>query len=84
VKKSKVFNTVSELNKAYNEIRTDIIERHGNKNGTKVRLKNAIMLYQKLNNEWVRMCSTKTDMISKIKMCELYKVNAEFMLKARV
>jgi hypothetical protein len=79
---SKSFETVKELNKEYEIVRDDILVRHGFEKGAKVRLKNAIMMYQKFNGEWVRTTSVKTNMIDRVKMYD--GLNAEFMLKAMV
>lgn len=74
-------STVAELNKYYNLLRDNILVRHGVKAGQKVRLKNAIALYQRFPNGWIKITSVKSDMVDKVKM---YQGKAEFMLKALV
>ncbi len=78
------FKTVKEFNKQYDLVRKDILERHGYKEGDKVRLKNAIMLYQDFNGQWVNASSTKTDMIDRIKMYSLSDKETSFKLQAMV
>lgn len=76
------FNTVQEFNKAYDSVRNDILKRHGITDSKKARLINAIQLYQKFNNNWLKATTVKTDMIDRIKRYD--GKNAEFMLKALV
>lgn len=82
--KSETFRTLSEFNKQYNLIRNDILNRHGYKKGDRVRLKNAIMLYQNFNDQWLPITSVKTDMVNRIKMNEFLNNKNEFKLKALV
>lgn len=76
------FRTVQEFNKAYDLVRDDILKRHGITDSKKARLINAVQLYQKFNNNWVRTSTVKRDMIDRIKRYD--GKNAEFMLKALV
>mgnify|MGYP005827642065 CR=1 FL=1 len=79
------FQTVKEFNKQYNQVRSDILERHGIKDGQKARLKDAIMLYQNFDGTWIKTTSKKTDMIDRIKMQEkVIKKGTEFKLVAMV
>ncbi|MCY9056100.1 hypothetical protein MOE90_20905 [Bacillus spizizenii] len=79
---SKIFQTVKDFKKEYDAMRSDILERHGIKEGQRARLKNAIMMYQKFNCGWVKITSIKTDMIQTIKIHE--ELETKFMLKAMV
>ena len=68
-KESAVFTTLSGFNKAYNEMRDDMIERHGF-TGKKVRLVGAIALTQEFESGYLRRTSVKTDMIEAIRIRE--------------
>jgi hypothetical protein len=75
------FTTLKEFKKAYEEVRNDILVRHGYKPGDKVRLNNVIQLWQKFNDTWVKAGTVKSDMEDRIKM---YQNNGVFKLTARV
>jgi hypothetical protein len=81
MKESKDFSTIKDFNKAYEEVRNDILARHNIKQGTKVRLKNAIMMLQNFNGNWIKVNSTKVDMMDRIKK---YNNEGKFKLKAMV
>lgn len=74
------FDTMAGFNKAYNALRKDIMEAL-NTTG-KVRLNGAIVLMHKFEGgeNFLRITSSKTDMISHIKMYE--GRNAEYKLMA--
>lgn len=78
---SNLFSTVSEFNKAYETIRSDILTRHGIKKGQRVRLKNAIALYQQFDGHWIKITSIKSDMVDRIKA---YNNKGKFKLQALV
>ena len=67
-KESSVFTNLTGFNKAYNEVRDDIIERHGD--GRKVRLVNAVALMQEFESGYLRVTTSKTTMIDWIKIRE--------------
>lgn len=48
-KTDQTFNKLTEFNKQYNLVRKDILQRHGFKEGDKVKLQNAIAMYQNFN-----------------------------------
>ena len=75
------FETMAEFNKAYNTLRDDIMKEL-NTTG-RVRLNGAIVLLQKFegNENFLRITSSKTDMIDHIKMYE--GKNAKYKLMAR-
>ncbi|KTF59857.1 MULTISPECIES: hypothetical protein [Bacillus amyloliquefaciens group] len=77
---SKVFRTVREFNKEYSAMREDILKRKGVKMGKTVRLVKAIILVQRINNEWVETTSAKAHMADRVKLYE--GLGAEFKLKA--
>lgn len=56
---SSIFNTIADFNKQYEILRDDILKRHGYEKGSKVRLKNAIALYQRFNENWIKTTSVK-------------------------
>lgn len=80
---SSKFNTVAELNKQYEILRNDILVRHNIADGSKVRLKNAIFMYQKLNGVFIKVTSTKSDMVDRVKMYSELR-DTEFMLISKV
>ncbi|MFB6499735.1 hypothetical protein [Bacillus haynesii] len=79
---SKVFRTVREFHKEYNNLREDILKRHGVKKGQPARLVKAIILVQRINNEWVETTSAKSHMVDRIK--RYVELGAEFKLKSLV
>lgn len=78
------FSTLKEFNKAYNQLRKEIMIRHNVQEGTKARLKNAIMLYENINGQWLKRTSIKTDMTNHIKLYEAIKKQGQFKLVAMV
>lgn len=83
-KTDQTFNKLTEFNKQYNLVRKDILQRHGFKEGDKVKLQNAIAMYQKFNGYWIKTTTIKTDMIERIKMNDITGEKATYMLKALV
>lgn len=83
-KTDQTFNTLTEFNKQYNLVRKDILQRHGFKEGDKVKLQNAIAMYQNFNGYWIKTTTIKTDMIDRIKMNNLANKEATYILKALV
>lgn len=83
---SDAFKTVREFNKVYNEIRLQILERHGYKQGDKVKLVRAVQLLQSFDGEnYLPSSMVKSDMTDKIRMYEATgKDNVSFKLKALV
>lgn len=78
---SQSFKNVTDFNRAYENVRNDILERHGFKKGDKVRLKQAIMMYQNFDGNWLKASSVKTDMLDRVKR---YDNNGNFKLVALV
>ena len=78
------FSTLKDFRKAYNAIREIILIRHGYKKGDKVKLKNAVMLYQKFDDHWVKCNMIKSDMEDKIKMYEACNKEVYFKLVSLV
>lgn len=81
-----MFTTVKEFNKEYKKLRTEILERHGYKDGDKVILKKAMVLMFSFDGEnFINTgCYSIIDMKDKIKMYELSSQNVIFKLKALV
>lgn len=67
-KESSVFTDLTGFNKAYNEVRDDIIKRHGD--GRKVRLVRAVALMQEFESGYLRITSVKSDMTEWIRVRE--------------
>ncbi|QTG87419.1 hypothetical protein J4048_20625 (plasmid) [Bacillus amyloliquefaciens] len=63
-------------------MRDDILKRNGVKKGQPARLVKAIILVQRINNEWIETTSAKSHMVDRIKRYE--GLGAEFKLKALV
>ena len=78
------FSTLKEFNKAYNQLRKDIMIRHNVQEWTKAMLKNAIMLYENINCQWLKRTSVKSDMTDHIKLYEVLKKQGQFKLVAMV
>ena len=79
-----MFTTIKKFNKEYKKLRTEILERHGYKDGDKVRLKKAMALMFSFDGEnFINTgCYSIIDMKDKIKMYELSSQNVIFKLKA--
>ena len=81
------FTTVKEFNKQYENLRTEILERHGYKPGDPVRLKKAMVLMFSFDNGENFISTgqyTITGMKDKIRMYEMSDSNVVFKLKALV
>lgn len=79
----KEFNDFKGFNKAYNELRLEIIERHGYKPTDKVRLNGVVVMYQNFGHGWLKTGTVKTDMIERVKKYE-GKKHARFKLESLV
>lgn len=78
------FSTLKEFRKVYEEVREDILTRHGYKKGDKVKLKNAVMLWQNLSGQWVKCSSVKGDMEDRIRVYEVSGKETLFKLTSLV
>lgn len=84
---SQSFKTVREFNRIYKEMRLQILERHGHKQGDKVKLVRAVQLLQSFDGgeNYMPFSMVKGDMVDQIGMYEIVnKDNVSFKLKALV
>ena len=84
---SKEFKTVTEFRKQYEEVRTDILIRHGYQPGDKDKLKKAMALMIKFEGmDFINTgCYTITEMKDKVQMYQLYgSSEVAFRLEALV
>lgn len=76
------FYTLEEFNKQYNSIRKDIINRYKIYPNLKIKWTNKIRLYEKINNQWLLVATTKQEMLMKIESCIKLRGKGEFMLES--